>query len=491
MKNPFFKYAPVLLLTFTFLCNVYAETENYEDSMRSEEEVQLVESDEINATASDTIEPIDSVVTEDADETIVYQFNIHDEIDPAATRITLNAIEKAEEMNADYLLLDLNTYGGLVSDADEIRSALLDTDIPTMVFIRNNAASAGALISIACDSIYMKTGSTIGAAAVVYEDGSYAPEKYQSYMRQKMRATAEVNDRNPDIAEGMVSEKIVIPGLSDSTQIITMTREEAITHGYCNGAAESVEELLASAKITNYELVEHEVSWAEQIIALMVKPAVSGILLMILIGGIYFELKTPGIGFPLLAAGIAAILYFSPLYLEGLAANWEIALFVVGLILIIAELFFIPGFGVAGVLGIVSVIVSLSLAMVKNIDGFDFGFVSQDSLTFSFLMVSSIIIGGLMILLFGSAQIANSNTVKRLALNRNLERGTQNTQISTELDSVLIGKTAIVVSELRPSGKIEIDDIIHDAQSDGEFIDKGEEVIIEKSVGTYILVRRA
>lgn len=132
MIKSIFKYALLSVLSFTIVCNLYA---------------------------TDT----DSTQTNK----LVYIFEINDDINPAATRISEKAIENAENLQADYLLLDLNTYGGLVDDADKIRTALLDTEIPTIVYIRNNAASAGALISIACDSIYMNEGSTIGAAAVV------------------------------------------------------------------------------------------------------------------------------------------------------------------------------------------------------------------------------------------------------------------------------------------------------------------------------------
>ena len=137
----------------------------------------------------------------------MYEYDIHQEIGPSVSRLTKKAIEEAEKMKAAYILGDMDTYGGLVDAADETRTALLKTKIPTIVFIRNNAASAGALIAIACDSIYMSPGSTIGAASVVNQSGELMPEKYQSYMRKKMRATAEETGRNPLIAEGMTDRK--------------------------------------------------------------------------------------------------------------------------------------------------------------------------------------------------------------------------------------------------------------------------------------------
>ena len=160
------------------------------------------------------------------------------------------------------------------------------------------------------------------------------PDKYQSYMRSMMRSTAEAKNRDPEIAQAMVDERVYIPGISDSGEVLTFTTSEAIEHRFCEGEAESIEEVLEMAGIKDYDLIKHELSATDKIIGWLIHPVVSGILIMIIIGGIYFELQTPGVGFPIAAAIIAALLYFAPLYLEGLANNWEILIFVVGLILI-------------------------------------------------------------------------------------------------------------------------------------------------------------
>jgi membrane-bound serine protease (ClpP class) len=421
---------------------------------------------------------------------VVYVFSIHDEIGPGASRITNDALEAAYEANADYIMLDLNTFGGLVSDADLIRTALLQAKIPTLVFIQNNAASAGALISIACDSIYMNTGSTIGAAAVVNQDGSYAEEKYQSYMRNKMQATAEATNRDPKIAEGMVNPDVVIEGVTKEGEIITFSVDEAIQFGYCNGKAESIEEVLALAHLNNAELIYHKVSTVEKIIQFLINPAVSGVLLMLLIAGIYFELQTPGVGFPLAASIVAAILYFAPHYLEGFAAHWEILLFIIGVVLLLVEIFILPGFGVAGIIGIGAIMISLSLALIKNINGFDFSFVPVVELGGAFLMVSGIMVVGVLFLLFASNNIANSRIFKHLALVTEQTRE-EGFVINSHLDASFLGKEAVVVADLRPSGKIEIDGLQYEAQSDGVYILKGTKVIVKKHQGAYLLVKEA
>jgi len=276
----------------------------------------------------------------------------------------------------------MNTYGGLVDAADSIRTVILNSKTPVFVFIDNNAASAGALISIACDSIYMRPGANIGAATVVDQSGQPVPDKYQAYMRSTMRSTSEAhgkdtvvtgNDtiikwfRDPKVAEAMVDPDVYIEGIIDTGKVLTFTTQEAILHGFCEGEADNIAEVLDLAGIEDYEIKEYVITPMESIIGFLVNPMISGLLIMVIIGGIYFELQSPGVGFPLGAAIIAATLYFAPLYLEGMAENWEIVVFVLGVILIGVEIFAIPGFGVAGVSGILLMITGLTLSLVDNV----------------------------------------------------------------------------------------------------------------------------
>jgi membrane-bound serine protease (ClpP class) len=226
----------------------------------------------------------------------------------------------------------MNTYGGMVDAADSIRTKILNSKIPVYVFIDNNAASAGALISIACDSIYMVKGASIGAATVVNQTGEVVPDKFQSYMRSTMRSTAEATGRDPNIAEAMVDPSIYVAGVSDSGKVLTFTTSEAIRHGFCEQEAASIEDVLRKSGHVNYTIIEHHLTALDYVINFLIHPFVSGILIMIIIGGLYFELQTPGIGFPLAASLSAALLYFAPLYLEGLATHIEIVLFIVGVI---------------------------------------------------------------------------------------------------------------------------------------------------------------
>ncbi|MCX8490203.1 MAG: nodulation protein NfeD, partial [Cyclobacteriaceae bacterium] len=274
----------------------------------------------------------------------VMMMEIKDEIDPRMLRYVKLALENAEKIKADYVVIDMDTYGGVLTDAKEIVDLIMDFKKPIWVYINSDAASAGALISIACDSIYMSSGATIGAATVVEgAGGQAAPDKYQAYMRGIMRSTAEKNGRDPRIAEGMVDERIVIDSIKQEGRVITFTTKEALKYGFCEAQVETIQEILQRNKVTNYELETFKLGTSEKIIALVINPFISGVLILIILGGIYFELQTPGVGFPIIASITALILYLVPYYLNGLAEYWEIIALFIGVLLLMAEVFVIPG----------------------------------------------------------------------------------------------------------------------------------------------------
>jgi len=420
---------------------------------------------------------------------IIYQFNIEEEIAPPAVRTTNKAIEEAKRLNADYILIEMDTYGGLVDAADSIRTKILHCPIPVCVFIKNNAASAGALIAIACDSIYMSPGATIGAATVVDQTGNQVPEKYQSYMRKKMRATAEMNKRNPEMAEAMVDPDVVIPGIIDSGKVLTLTTQEAIKYGFCDGQVSSTDEIIELLGIKNYALIKYTPSVIDKIIGFLIKPLVSALLIMIIIGGIYFELQTPGIGFPLGAAIVAAILYFAPLYLEGLAENWEILIFILGIVLLGIEIFVIPGFGVTGISGIILIILSLTLSMIGNI-GFSFPQNAIPAIIQALLVVIVAMIASISLSLLFSSRLANWGLFKKVSLATELE-GNVTTQIESNLNlNSLIGKTAIVFNQCKPSGKALIDDKLYDITVENGFAEKGDKVLVVRTEGNFLIVKK-
>jgi len=417
----------------------------------------------------------------------IMTMKIDSEIDPRMNRYTELALDHATEIEADLVIIEMDTYGGALNDADEIRNRILEFPKPIWVFIDKNAASAGALISIACDSIYMASGSSIGAATVVTQDGSAAPDKYQSYMRSIMRSTAEATGRDPRIAEAMVDEDLEIDGITKAGEVITFSTSEAIKYGFCEGEVNSIPELLAKYNIDNYTLEEFKLSGAEKVIRFFLNPIISGILILVILGGIYFELQTPGIGFPLLAAVTAALLYFIPYYLNGLAENWEIIMFMVGLILLALEIFVIPGFGIAGISGLVFTIGALILVMLNN-DLLDFSFVETNDIFQAVAAILAGLFGSIILMFFGGIRLTNSRFFKRIALQSvqdRLEGYTSNFK-----ESSLLGKRGKAYTVLRPSGKVIIDDVLYDAYTRGDYIQKDEEIIVVSEEGTSLKVRR-
>jgi membrane-bound serine protease (ClpP class) len=423
----------------------------------------------------------------DSSEKKVFVMEIRSEIDARSKRYVDLALEEAKRAQATHIIIDMNTYGGALYDADEIRTALLQLETPVYVYINKNAASAGALISIACDSIYMAPGASIGAATVVNQTGEAAPDKYQSYMRSIMRSTAEATGRDPKIAEAMVDENLVVDSISEPGQVITFSTAEAIKYGFCEGEMASLDDVLFELNLLNSTRIDYKVSTTEKIISFFINPFISGILILIILGGIYFELQTPGVGFPIAASIIALVLYLVPYYLNGLAENWEILAFVIGLVLIALEIFVIPGFGIFGILGLILTLGSLVFMMLNN-NFFDFEFVPKENIMQALITTLLGLFGSLVLMFIGGVRLTQTKYFKRIAL--------QDTQNSAEgyssrfIEKGFIGKIGTVYSVLRPSGKVEIEGDLYDAYTRGEYLEQGEQIEVIEESGTSLRVKK-
>ena len=411
----------------------------------------------------------------------VFVFTVKDEIGPVTNRYVKLALAEATKQKSDLLILELDTYGGALDAADQIRTKILDFPKPVYVFINKNAASAGALISLACDSIYMSPGANIGAATVVNEKGEPLPDKYQSYMRSLMRSTAQANHRNEQKAAQMVG---VLVGADSTTisKVLAYSTKEAIANQFCEAETNSLEEVIK--KVSNGKVIvySYEVTVAERIIAFFLNPYLRGVLILIMIAGIYYEMSAPGIGFALLASLTAAMLYFVPSYLNGLAENWEILLFIIGLILLGLEVFVIPGFGVAGIAGIALILMSLVLVMVNN-NALDFTFVNTQSIyqALGIAMLSTIATG---VLVF----IGGEKVFQRIALKDSFSAA--NGYNANFLAADMKGKTGIAHTVLRPSGKVEIEGNVYDAYSTGEYVEVGSQIFVVDHLGTLLKVKK-
>lgn len=429
-----------------------------------------------------------------ANQKLVYKINIRQDIDTYSMIQLQNGLSQALANQASCIVLDMNTYGGGLAEADSMRTAILNCPIPVYVFINNNAASAGALISIACDSIFMRPSATIGAATVVTQTGEKAPDKYQSYMRGLMRSTAESQGkdstnnwkRNPLIAEAMVDEKVYIPNVIDSTKILTLTASEASDLGYCDGVVSSFDEIIENhLGYDDYRVETYNATWFDFLKGFLSHGVVQSILIMVIIGGFYFELKAPGTGIPVTLAITAAILYFMPLYMNGQAQNWEVIVFVIGLILIALEIFVVPGFGVTGISGIVCVLVGLLLALLDNVD-FDFQYVSDTDGMKSLLTVCTGLLFAFGLIVYLSSRIGKKGPFKHVAL-----QADQEGYISVPSEPMLlVGKIGVASTDLRPSGSVIVEDNYYDAVSTNKFIEKGKTVKVLKYENSQLYVKQ-
>lgn len=416
---------------------------------------------------------------------------IKSEVNPTLSRYIELGLEEGKDKKYDAIILELNTYGGALYESLHIRNLLIDYPKPIYAFINKHAASAGALIAISCDSIYMSQGATIGAATVVTADGFPASYKFQSYMKGLMRATAEINHRSTTLAEAMVDDLFIIDSvmrkLMKDKRVLTLTTQEAIKYGYCEKKINSIQELMQSMYPENHTLTYFKLSPIDQFVNFCMNPIVSSILILLIIGGIYYELQAPGLGLPLVISIVASALYFIPYYMNGLADYWEIGLLAGGIVLILLEVLVIPGFGIAGITGIVTTFLALALIMLNNYN-LDFSFVTSQSILEAIVSISVGFLAIMLLFIIGGNRLPKSKLFKRMALEKKMT--TKEGYTSQTLAPELIGKKGTAYTVLRPSGKIRIDHDVYEATTRGEFIDKDDDIIVLSIEGNILKVKK-
>jgi len=337
-----------------------------------------------------------------ADETKknIYVVPIQDTIDLGIPAFVNRSISAAEKNGAELIIFDIDTFGGRVDAATQIKDAISATDITTIAFINRRAISAGSLISLSCDQIYMTDGGTIGATSVVDMSGSKQSEKSQSYMREEMAATAEKAGKNTDIARGMVDEELsfeflVINGDSlkvddiegrKEGKLITLTTELALKYNIADGKSESVEELLSDLGIENYNIITLSENWSEDLVRFLTDPTISSLLTTFGTIGIISELYSAGWGIGGTIGIVCLTLALGASYLTQLASSMDLLIIFSGILLLVVEFIAIPGFGFFGIAGIGVLFYGLYLLLIPDIpvsdeiysqalDGFSWGIV--------------------------------------------------------------------------------------------------------------------
>lgn len=418
-----------------------------------------------------------------AQKSVVYHGIIDGDIDLSLAPYVKRVISEAENNKADAVVFEINTFGGRVDAATQIKDAILNSKIQTIAFIDKRAISAGALISLSCVKIVMVPGASIGASTVVDQTGRKQSEKYQSYMRSEMRATAEKNGRPVEIAEAMVDESIVIEGLVDSTKLVTLTSKEAVSYGIADTVLYNLEEALEALGYSNPEIREVDWTWAENVLRFLNNPIISSLLIMIGLVGMFTEIKTPGWGLPGTAAVIALTLFFGANYILELASVIEIVLFVIGVVLLIIEIFVIPGFGVAGILGIVFIVGSLFLGLIS-----DLPFISWEFLEDAIIQLATVFVLTGVIIFILSKILPQSHFFNTFILNDEIKE--QSGYSSKETLKHLIGIEGKALTDLRPAGTAVLNSERVDVVTEGDFITHDSEIKVIRVEGSKVVVAR-
>ena len=426
---------------------------------------------------------------------IVYRVPINGVIDLGLPPFIERALEEAEANNAKAVIFDINTFGGRVDAATQIKDAILGSKVPTIAFINRRAISAGALISLSCENIYMTGGGLIGAATAVDMSGKKGSEKVISFMREEMASTAEKRGRSKEIARGMVDEELNFTHLiidGDSVKVtdiegrkegklISLTTDQALKYHIADGTAETMDALLDSLGYSNAVVTESSENWSEAVVRFLTNPVVASLLTTFGFLGILFELQSPGWGIPGFVGLTCLILSLSASYIAELATMSDLMFIFAGLALLLLEILVIPGFGVAGVGGIGLMLYGLYLLLLPEVpvgdeimnqtmDGFLIGIIGA--------IIGLYLLGKIMIKTKFWEQLTAPDVQKK-------EDGYANT-FGWES---LTGENGIADSDLHPSGWVKVSNQRVFVVSEGEFIEKGTEIKVMSVDGNRILVR--
>ncbi len=418
---------------------------------------------------------------------IVYVVSIDGIIDLGLAPYVRRVLDQATAAGAAAVVLDINTFGGRVDAAVQIRDTLLASPIRTVAFVNRRAISAGALISLAAENIVMAGGGTIGAATPVLAGApgaAAAPvsEKTVSYVRKEFRATAESRKRPPLLAEAMVDADVVIPDLSEKGKLLTLTTDEALQYKLADARADTLEEALQKLGLGGAEIRRASTNWAENVVRFLTHPIVSSLLITIAMLGIIIELRTPGFGIPG-GLGIASLgLFLWGHWLVQLVGWEELLLAVVGVALLALEAFVIPGFGLAGILGILAIATGLVLSMVGAGATAEFMMMAAGRVVLALLLA---VVASLVLLRFLPRLPFGRRLILRTELNA--DRGYAS---APQSDAHLLGKRGRTTSALRPAGIAEFEDHRVDVVSEGELIDTGQVIEVIRVDGNRIVVRK-
>jgi membrane-bound serine protease (ClpP class) len=410
----------------------------------------------------------------------IYRIPIEGTVERGLAPFVKRSLEEAEAAGARFAILDINTPGGRIDAAWQIVDALQESKLPVYAYV-DRALSAGAMIALAADDIYMRPGATLGAATPVLGTGEKASEKMVSAMRSEFRALAEARNLDPRIAEAMVDETLGVPDLLPAGQLLTLSAEQAVTVRYASGVYATLTDLLIALDAAGTPVLTQRPNWAELIVRFLTNPVVAPLLLTLGFLGLLFEIKTPGFGFGGLVGLIGLGLFFGAHLLVGLAGWEELILILVGLILIVVEVFVVPGFGIPGAIGIVAVGAAVVLAMLGRFPTFaDLG--TALTVTLIALLLTAALAFAFLRHLRWSRRLGG------IFLRESV--GKDSGFVSGDLRPELVGRRGVAATRLRPAGVGVFGEERIDVESEGPWIEMGSPIEIVKAEGYRTVVRQ-
>jgi membrane-bound serine protease (ClpP class) len=427
----------------------------------------------------------------------VYVALVHGEIDLGLAPYIKRVLRQAGEDAAAAVVLDINTPGGRLDAALQIKDAVLDSEVPVIAFVNREAFSAGALIAIAADRIYISPAGVMGAATPISGDtGEKASEKVVSAIRKAFGAVAEHRGRDPRVAEAMVDEDVAVEGLVEAGKLLTLTAKEAVTWGYAEGMAEDLAAVLEAEGLGSATLVETAPSWSEGLVRVLTNPAIASMLISLGFLGLFFEITSPGFGLPgLIGLGLLAVFFWGHM-LAGLT-GWEgVALVVIGIALMALEAFVVPGFGVAGVLGVTAFLAGLFVSLI-----------GQDPAVADLQRAALTVLGSLAAMVAGASALIyflpRGGVFSGMVLQERLDgmrwpaRPPRQDLRDAETGAPpgrgpsMVGALGVAITDLRPAGGVRIDGERVDVVTEGDYLEAGTGVEVVLDDGYRRVVRAA
>ncbi|CDZ75119.1 nodulation efficiency protein D (NfeD) [Peptoniphilus sp. ING2-D1G] len=403
-----------------------------------------------------------------ADSERAYVIPVDSEINNSTVSFIKESINKAEAEGADVLVFEIDTYGGSVFSAEQIKNMIIATDLKTVAYVNNKAESAGVLISIACEKLYMNVTSTIGSAETIPNT-----EKNISFWRSLLRDTAQYRGRNAEVVEAMADSDVVIDSLSPKGKLVNLTANEAKEYGVADGVVKNIGELWENLEMSKENVKFADMSMSQKFVKAISTSSISTLLLMLGMMGFLFEIFSPGFG----VGGVISIISFSLFFIGNIISgnsNWySVFVFLLGLVLIFVEIL-IPGFGIAGISGIIAVVIGIVLAL---------GSIETAITSLSISIIITIIFGVFLVKRGMKSRLFRKFTLTKAST-------TEEGYYSNEKPDLKLKDIGITVSTLRPIGYIKVDGEKYEAIAYGGFIEKNVEVEVCEIVSQKIYVRR-